>query len=80
MWALAATRSLTSTTNNMVVSDVVFYPVMPSFLMEAQSRDAQVVTGIDMLVQQGVKNFELWTGKIVPVEAMYKALEEEFAR
>lgn len=63
---------------HMVVSDVVFNPVMPSFLQEAQARGAQVITGIGMLVQQGAKNFELWTGQTAPVETMYKALEEEF--
>ena len=64
---------------HMTVSDVVFNPVMPSFLKEAQKRGAKVVTGIGMLVQQGALNFELWTGESAPVQAMYDALEREFA-
>jgi len=63
---------------NMVASDVVFNPVMPAFLKEAQSRGAKVITGIGMLVQQGAKNFELWTGESAPVDVMYAALEKEF--
>ena len=65
-------------TPDMVVSDVVFNPVMPAFLKEAQARGAKVITGIGMLVQQGAKNFELWTGEEAPVEVMYQALEREF--
>ena len=65
--------------SNMVVSDVVFNPVMPSFLLEAKQRGAKVVSGIGMLVQQGAKNFELWTGEVAPVDVMYEALEREFA-
>ena len=63
---------------NMVASDVVFNPVMPAFLKEAQARGAKVITGIGMLVQQGAKNFELWTGERAPVDVMYAALEKEF--
>ena len=65
---------------HMVVSDVVFHPVMSSFLLEAQARGARIVTGIGMLVQQGAKNFELWTGESAPVETMYRALEEAFEK
>jgi shikimate dehydrogenase len=63
-------------TPNMVVSDVVFHPVHPLFLQEAQKRGARTVTGIGMLVQQGALNFTLWTGKEAPVEVMYAALGE----
>jgi len=63
---------------HMLASDVVFNPVMPAFLQEAQARGARVVTGIGMLVQQGAKNFELWTGESAPVDTMYRALEEAF--
>lgn len=67
-----------SITAGMVVSDVVFNPIMPAFLKEAKARGARVITGIGMLVQQGAKNFELWTGEKAPVEVMYQALENEF--
>ena len=64
---------------HMVVCDVVFNPVMTAFLLEAQARGAQTVTGIGMLVQQGARNFELWTGESAPVETMYRALEKALA-
>ena len=65
-------------TPDMVVSDVIFNPVMPAFLEEAAARGAKTVTGIGMLVQQGALNFELWTGREAPVEVMYQTLAAEF--
>ena len=64
--------------SNMVVSDVVFNPVKPAFLEEAEKRGAAVVSGIGMLVQQGAKNFKLWTGEDAPIDVMYEALKREF--
>ena len=69
---------LSTIREGMVVADVVFNPVMPRFLQEAQARGAKVVTGIGMLVQQGALNFTLWTGKEAPVQVMYDTLEREF--
>ena len=65
-------------TADMVVSDVIFNPVMPAFLEEAAARGAKTVTGIGMLVQQGALNFELWTGQKAPVDVMYRTLAAEF--
>ena len=62
----------------MIACDVVFNPVMPLFLREAQSRGAQIITGIGMLVRQGALNFEFWTGMPAPVDVMYQTLENEF--
>ena len=70
---------LDTITAAMVVCDVVFNPVMPRFLQEAQKRGAQIVTGIGMLVQQGARNFTLWTGEEAPTQVMYDTLEREFA-
>ena len=64
--------------SNMVVSDVVFNPVKPAFLEEAEKRGAAVVSGIGMLVQQGAKNFKLWTGEDAPIDVMYEVLKHEF--
>lgn len=69
---------LTTIQPGMVVADVVFNPVMPRFLQEAQARGAKIVTGIGMLVQQGALNFQLWTGKEAPVKVMYDTLKREF--
>lgn len=68
----------TAITDSMVVCDVVFNPIMPLFLQEAQKLGARIITGIGMLVQQGAINFRLWTGEDAPVDVMYKTLEQEF--
>lgn len=67
-----------SITEKMIACDVVFNPVMPLFLKEAQARGAKTITGIGMLVQQGALNFEFWTGMPAPVDIMYQTLEKEF--
>ena len=42
----------------------------------AQKLGLKTIEGIDMLVFQGAKAFEIWTGKEAPVEIMkQKALE-----
>jgi len=61
----------------MVVCDVIHTPMTP-FLAEAQSRGAQIVDGLGMLVYQGVIGFKLWTGLDAPVEVMHRALAEAF--
>lgn len=70
---------LDTITADMVVCDVVFNPVMPRFLQEAAQRGAKIVTGIGMLVQQGARNFTLWTGEEAPVQVMYDTLKQEFS-
>lgn len=62
----------------MVVADVVFNPVQPLFLKEAEKRGARTVNGLGMLVCQGALNFTIWTGKPAPYEVMYDALKREF--
>ena len=66
-------------TKEMVASDVVFNPVMPLFLKEAQKKDAKIINGLGMLVYQGALNFKLWTGEEAPVKIMYEALLKEFS-
>ena len=62
----------------MVVSDVVFNPVFPPFLQEAEKRGAKAITGIGMLVNQGALNYELWTGCKAPRDVMFECLRKEF--
>jgi len=53
-----------------VVYDVVYNPLETRLLREAKERECQVVPGYEMLLLQGVAQFELWTGKTAPVEVM----------
>jgi len=57
-----------------VVMDIVYAPLETRLLREARLAGCRVVQGLDMLLYQGVAQFELWTGLPAPVEVMRKAL------
>lgn len=57
-----------------VVFDLVYNPVKTKFLQLAESKGALSVNGLNMLVQQAAKSFNLWTGKEFPLEKVYKSL------
>ncbi|RLI79581.1 shikimate dehydrogenase [Archaeoglobales archaeon] len=58
---------------DVVVFDTVYNPMETELIKLARKRKCKVVYGIDMLVYQGAKAFEIWTGKKAPVEVMKKA-------
>ena len=63
----------------MVVLDMVYRPLKTRLLKDAEMAGCTCVSGLDMLLFQGVAQFEIWTGKVAPVEVMRKALEEATA-
>lgn len=46
----------------------------------ARSQGANASNGMAMLLFQGVKSFELWTGRTAPVKVMRNALEDQLRR
>jgi 3-dehydroquinate dehydratase/shikimate dehydrogenase len=40
----------------------------------ARQKGVAVVTGIEMFVQQGARQFEIWTGKRAPKEEMLRVV------
>lgn len=65
-------------TNQMIVSDVVFNDPHTLFLQEAEKRGASTINGLGMLVNQGARNFTLWTGEEAPIDKMTETLKHEF--
>lgn len=57
-----------------IVFDLVYNPVKTKFLQLADSRNAVTINGLNMLVQQAAKSFNLWTGNEFPTEKLYKSL------
>lgn len=57
-----------------VVCDLVYTPPDTPFLKQARKYGARTVSGLGMLLYQGVLAFELWTGKAAPVEVMREVL------
>jgi shikimate dehydrogenase len=66
-----------------VVADLVYWPRRTPLLERAAAEGCMIVEGIEMLIGQGARSFELWTGLSAPVNAMrtaaYRALEERAA-
>jgi shikimate dehydrogenase len=58
------------------VFDIVYHPADTKLLIKARERGAKTVNGIEMLVRQGVHQFELWTGKPAPFDVMKDAIAD----
>jgi shikimate dehydrogenase len=58
-----------------IVFDLVYNPEKTRFLSIASRQGAQVINGIEMLVNQASKAFQLWTGETMPVPDLIRSLE-----
>ncbi|NUP13946.1 MAG: shikimate dehydrogenase [Polyangiaceae bacterium] len=58
----------------LVVMDIVYKPIATRLLERAKARGATTVHGGRMLLYQAARQFELYTGKAAPLEAMDRAL------
>ncbi|WP_027415428.1 shikimate dehydrogenase [Aneurinibacillus terranovensis] len=52
----------------LIVSDLIYTPRKTKLLEQAESVGCRTVNGLGMVLWQGAKAFELWTGKEMPVE------------
>jgi shikimate dehydrogenase len=62
--------------SRLFVYDLVYNPSETQFIKEAKDKGARVSNGLGMLLYQGARSFELWTGKTAPVEIMKEALNQ----
>jgi 3-dehydroquinate dehydratase/shikimate dehydrogenase len=58
--------------NAKYVFDAVYSPLDTPLLQMARARGIQTITGLEMFVNQGAEQFQLWTGKPAPKEEMYR--------
>jgi 3-dehydroquinate dehydratase/shikimate dehydrogenase len=56
------------------VFDLVYNPIETPLLKLARSKGIAVITGVEMFVQQGARQFEIWTGKPAPEEEMLRVV------
>ena len=66
--------------NAALVFDMVYNPLETPLIKLAKSRGLHVVTGLEMFVQQGARQFEIWTGKPAPEAEMQRVVELELRR
>jgi 3-dehydroquinate dehydratase/shikimate dehydrogenase len=59
-----------------VVFDMVYYPLETRFLSEARGRGLTTISGLEMLVAQGARQFEIWTGLAAPRALMEQAIRQ----
>ena len=57
-----------------IVYDIVYSPMVTDLIENAKYAQASVVYGYEMLIEQGAKAFEIWTGLSAPRDAMKKNL------
>jgi shikimate dehydrogenase len=62
---------------NQIVFDIVYRPKKTKLLKEAKKKGAKIIYGLEMLLYQGVAQFEIYTGKKAPIEVMRKILNEK---
>jgi shikimate dehydrogenase len=58
------------------VFDMIYRPMETGLLRAARTEGCRVVNGAGMLLHQGTRALELWTGRPAPVEVMRAALEK----
>jgi len=62
-----------------VLIDLVYNPPLTAMMRAAMKKGARAYGGLEMLVQQGAKSFQIWTGKRPDLDAMRKAAREALA-
>lgn len=60
----------------LAVFDLVYRPRVTPLLEVAQARGCRTIEGVEMLVEQGARSFEIWTGMPAPVDEMRAAALE----
>ncbi len=63
-----------------LVFDMVYNPLETPLLKLAHARGIPVISGLEMFVQQGARQFEIWTGKPAPEAEMQRVVELELRR
>jgi shikimate dehydrogenase len=61
---------------NLVVNDLVYNPLKTCLLKECEKANAEAISGIKMLIYQGMESFKIWTGIYPPLEIFENALKE----
>jgi shikimate dehydrogenase len=58
------------------VYDMIYRPAETALLKAARRAGCRTANGLGMLLHQGARAFEIWTGKPAPLDVMRRALEQ----
>src|SRR5260370_41854434 len=60
--------------------EMVYTPVETKMVRMARARGLHVVPGSEMFVQQGARQFEIWSGKPAPINEMQRVVDFALAQ
>jgi 3-dehydroquinate dehydratase/shikimate dehydrogenase len=63
--------------NVKLVYDMVYNPTDTLLSSEAKKAGVPAIGGLEMLIAQGAKQFEIWTGETAPIDAMSAAVKKK---
>lgn len=63
-----------------LVCDIVYRPLHTPLLCAARSQGARTIDGLGMLLHQGAKAFEIWTGHSFPLALIRATLQEALTK
>lgn len=63
-------------TNKHIVFDIIYAPFETRLLLESKEQGAKIIHGLEMLFEQGIAQFKLYTNMDAPEEAMRSVLLE----
>jgi 3-dehydroquinate dehydratase/shikimate dehydrogenase len=60
--------------NTRILFDLVYNPLETPLIRMARQAGINIITGVEMFVQQGARQFEIFTGKPAPEEEMFRVV------
>jgi shikimate dehydrogenase len=60
----------------LIVNDLVYNPLKTGLLKEAEKAGAKTISGIKMLIYQGMESFRIWTNVNPPFEVFEDAINK----
>lgn len=67
-------RSIKCFHEGQILVDLVYNPLETKLIRAAKSRGVKTIGGLEMLLQQGARSFELWTNRQMPLEIVRRTL------
>lgn len=61
------------------IMDIVYNPERTKLLRDAEAKGLKIITGVEMFVNQALRQFEAWTGEPAPKEVMRETVLEHLS-